>query len=203
MEKRNRNTPAFKHQIALSLQIQLPEWVEDFLRDAPLPTDDKGKMRLAIELSRQNVLRGSGGPFGAAVFSIPDGHLVSVGINSVERLHNSVLHAEVMALMLAEKQLTHYSLHGDAGHSYELFSSCEPCAMCLGAVLWSGVSRVVCAASKQDALELGFDEGPVYPESYTHLEERGIRIEHGLLADEAKAILGLYLKRDGLIYNAK
>ena len=85
---------------------------------------------------------------------------------------------------------------------HELFTSCEPCAMCLGATLWSGVKRVVCAAAREDATRLHFEEGPVFPESYTYLEERGIRIDRNILRDEARAVLEQYRVRGGKIYNA-
>ena len=73
--------------------------------------------------------------------------------------------------------------------------------MCLGATLWSGVTRLVFAATQDDATRLSFDEGPVFPESYTYLEERGITIERGRLRAEANAVFELYLERGGPIYN--
>ena len=85
---------------------------------------------------------------------------------------------------------------------HELFTSCEPCAMCLGATLWSGVQRVVCGAAREDASRLEFEEGPVFPESYNYLEHRGIAIVHNVLRDEARAVLELYRARSGKIYNA-
>ena len=84
---------------------------------------------------------------------------------------------------------------------HELFTSCEPCAMCLGATLWSGVRRVVCGAAREDASRLDFEEGPVFPASYEYLENRGIEIVHNLLRDEARAVLELYRAKDGRIYN--
>jgi len=72
--------------------------------------------------------------------------------------------------------------------------------MCLGALLWSGVRRVVASASRDDAMDLGFDEGPVFPESYRYLEERGIEIVRGVLREEARAVLDLYRSRGGQIY---
>ena len=159
-------------------------------------------MHLAISLARENVIRGTGGPFGAAVFREPGHELVSVGVNGVERLNNSVAHAEMMAIMAAEARLGSYTLRTPAGLRYELFTTCEPCAMCLGAVLWSGVARLVCGAGREDALSLGFEEGPVFPESYRYLEDRGVEIIHGLLAEEARALLRLYQERNGRVYNS-
>ncbi len=183
------------------IRIRLPDWAAALVREVPPLPDDTAKMRLVLELARQNVLRGSGGPFGAAVFSAREGRCVAAGVNSVESMHNSMLHAEVMALMLAEARIGHYSLHRDGAAGFELFTSCAPCAMCLGGILWSGVGRVVCGARREDAAAIGFDEGPVFPESYAYLEARGIRFVHDLLADEARAVLELYRRRGGAIYN--
>jgi len=185
-----------------SVFIDLPTWVYEWLAaSAPCRTDED-KMRLVIRLARDNVLRGTGGPFAAAVFHQPGNQLVAVGVNSVERLQNAILHAEVMAIMLAEARLHSYSLRGSGSSYHELITSCEPCAMCLGAALWSGARRIVCGAGREDASGLGFEEGPVFPESYHYLEDRGIEIVHGMLAREARAVFDLYRQQQGLIYNA-
>lgn len=73
--------------------------------------------------------------------------------------------------------------------------------MCLGATLWSGVNRVVYGAAREDASLLNFDEGPVFPESYEYLKERGISIVRNVLRDEARAVLELYRSKAGKIYN--
>ena len=117
------------------------------------------------------------------------------------RLNNSNAHAEVVALMMAEAGLGSFTLRADGLPRHELFSSCEPCAMCLGATLWSGVTRLVFAATRDDATRLNFDEGPVFPESYEYLERRGITIERSRLRAEANEAFELYLKRGGPIYN--
>jgi tRNA(Arg) A34 adenosine deaminase TadA len=74
--------------------------------------------------------------------------------------------------------------------------------MCLGAILWSGVRRVVTGAAREDATRLGFDEGPVFPESYRYLEARGIRFDRHLLREEAREVLEEYRRRGGIVYNA-
>ena len=83
---------------------------------------------------------------------------------------------------------------------FELFTSCEPCAMCLGGTLWSGVSRIVCAATKADAQAIGFDEGPVFEQSYEHLERCGVEVTRNVLREEAAKVLRRY-GSSGLIYN--
>lgn len=158
-------------------------------------------MDLVIRLARENVLRDCGGPFGAAIFERDSGRLVAVGVNSVERLHNSLLHAEAVAIMFAQARCGCYTLSAAGLPGHELYTSCEPCAMCLGALLWAGVRRIVCGASRDDAARIGFDEGPVFPASYAYLSDRGIEIVRGVRADEARAVLALYSQRGGLVYN--
>jgi tRNA(Arg) A34 adenosine deaminase TadA len=159
-------------------------------------------MRLVIELSRENVLRKSGGPFGAAVFERDSGRLVGLGVNSVVRLANSTLHGEVVALMMAERRLGSYTLGAADQPAHELVTSCEPCAMCLGAILWSGVKRVVCGAAREDATRLQFEEGPVFPESYAYLERLGVEFARDVMREDARQVLELYRRQGGEIYNA-
>jgi tRNA(Arg) A34 adenosine deaminase TadA len=180
------------------LQIRLPDWVADRVDyDRTYPTD-LDRMRVATDLAAENVDRGTGGPFGAAVFD-DRGRLISVGVNRVVPSMNSTLHAEMVALMMAQARLGTYTLGEDDIH--ELFTSCEPCAMCLGATPWSGVGRVVWAATREDAGRLSFDEGPVFEASYEYLRARGIRLEPGPLREEARAVLSRYGSGGGEIYN--
>ena len=125
---------------------------------------------------------------------------IAAGINRVLPAKNSLLHAEVVAIMLAER---HYDRHnlGDADlPRLTLISSCEPCAMCLGAILWSGLRRVVSGALREDAERAGFDEGPVFPASHRYLEARGIELAHGVLREEARQLFDLYRARGGRLY---
>ena len=159
-------------------------------------------MRLAIRLARENVERGTGGPFGALIVERDTGRLVSVGMNSVVRLHNCTLHGEMVAFMMAQQRLGSFTLHAPGMPVHELVTSCEPCAMCLGAALWSGVRRIVMGAAREDASRLKFEEGPVFPESYAYLEDRGIDIVRNVLRAEAREVLELYRAKSGPIYNA-
>lgn len=185
-----------------AIHIDLPDWAHEYADPDRRYATDEDRMRLAIALSRENVERGTGGPFGAAIFEAETGVLVAVGMNSVVRLNNCTLHGEMVAIMMAQSRLGCFSLRSDHGPVYELVTSCEPCAMCLGASLWSGVRRVVCGATRDDALRLNFEEGPVFPESHAYLEARGVRLVHGVLREEAAAVLELYQKNQGVIYNA-
>lgn len=187
----------------LEAVVSLPAWVSESIDfGQPYPTDED-RMRLAIRLARENVERGTGGPFGAAVFEHGSGLLVSVGVNSVVRLNNCTLHAEMVAFQLAQKRVASFTLAGDGGSSpaHDLFTSCAPCAMCLGAALWSGVTRVVCAAGREDAEKIDFDEGPVFAESYAYLEARGVRIVRDFMRAEACEVLQRYRELGGQVYN--
>ena len=146
--------------------------------------------------------------------------LVSIGMNRVVPLNNSTCHGEMVAIQMAQKKMGSFTLNmlpGDITNGnkemeekkpnplpqqrqFELFTSCEPCAMCLGATLWSGVSRIVCAATKDDAQAIGFDEGPVYESSYEHLENCGVQVTRGVMREEAQQVLRRYAE-SGLIYN--
>lgn len=183
------------------IRVAHPDWVGDFVDWGRAYGSPEDRMRLAIALSRENVERGTGGPFGAAVFERASGRLVSVGMNLVVLHRNSTLHAEIVALMMAQSRVGSYSLGADGLPAHDMAASCDPCAMCLGALLWSGVSRVLCGARREDANILEFDEGPVFPESYSYLENRGIEIQRGILREEARAVLELYRDRGGVIYN--
>lgn len=178
--------------------IGLPGWIADFLDEDRRYVSDDERMMFVIRLARENVERATGGPFGAAVFERDTGKVVGIGVNSVVRLNNPTAHAELVALQLATLRIGSFTLGGSQEH--ELVSSCDPCAMCLGAVLWSGVSRVVCGATREDALALGFDEGPVFPESWQYVVERGVTVVHGVCRDEARAVLEKY-GAQGPIYN--
>jgi tRNA(Arg) A34 adenosine deaminase TadA len=158
-------------------------------------------MRLAIRLARENVPRGTGGPFGAVVAERDTGRLVSVGVNRVVPLGNRTLHAEMVAVMLAQARRGTFTCGGPGQPAYELATSCDPCAMCLGATLWSGVKFVRCGATRDDALLLRCDEGPVFASSWTYLRRRGLDVRLDVLREEAVAVFDLYRERGGAIYN--
>ena len=186
-----------KHEGA---HVTYPTWVEQAVDWKHKYTTDTDKMDLAVRVSQWNIEQGTGEPFGAAIFDCDTGQLVAVGMSQVVRQKNSVLHAEVVAIMMAEHQLRAFNLRV-GGQRYELFSSCDPCAMCLGAIHWSGVERLVCGASRDDAQRIGFDEGPVFTDSYTYLEERGMEIVRGVCRTEANAAIQAYATGGGLIHN--
>jgi len=184
------------------ISLRLPDWVESFLTDSPgIFPETNDRMRFVLELSRRNVRHGTGGPFGAAVFD-SDGRLIAPGINLVVISNCSLLHAEMVALAGAQQKLGRYDI-GDGGRlHYDLFATTEPCAMCFGAIPWSGVRRLVCGARDEDARAIGFDEGPKLADWITALNDRGIAVLRDVLRNEAVGVLQEYIEAGGIIYNA-
>jgi len=186
------------------LALGLPQWVESLLSDGEraYPALEE-RMGLVIDLARLNVEHGTGGPFGAAVFDQQAHRLIAPGVNVVVQSGCSIAHAEMLALVLAQQALGQYDLGGDGAPSCELVTSTEPCAMCLGAIPWSGVRRVVCGARDEDARAIGFDEGPKLPTWVQELEGRGIAVLRDMCREEAVAVLRDYEERGGVIYNGR
>jgi tRNA(Arg) A34 adenosine deaminase TadA len=185
------------------LRIELPSWIDGFRAGLPerLETPEE-RMRVAISLSRQNVMEGSGGPFGAVVVARDSGEVLAVGVNRVEPSCCSSAHAEIVALSLAQQGLGSWNLAESGKGPVQLVTSCEPCAMCLGAIPWSGVSSVLCGAGKADAEAAGFDEGDRPDRWAERLEARGIQVITELLREEAATVLQLYARSGQTIYNA-
>lgn len=179
------------------IQLPVPDWLNIWASEIQKTSPEADqRMALAIDLARLSLTYG-GGPFGAAVFNQQTGELIAPGVNWVIPGKSSLLHAEVMALALAERTLGNYELasHG----AFELVTSVEPCCQCLGALVWSGVSSVVCGAYSEDAQAIGFDEGPRPVNWEQALLQRGIRVTRGVMRQEAIAVLQSYT---GEIYNA-
>ncbi len=183
--------------------LELPAWVEELdLRDREYPTRED-RMRLVVEISRLNVERETGGPFGAAVFDLSTNRLVAPGVNLVATTNLSAAHAEMVAIMISQQVVGHFDLGGEGLPPYELVASTEPCAMCFGAIPWSGVRRLVCGAREEDARRIGFDEGPKTSDWVAALEQRGMSVARDVYRDEAAAVLRYYVESGGMIYNAR
>lgn len=184
------------------VNIHLPKWVENYLETAPkIFKNVEDRMRFVLALSRQNVQHGTGGPFAAAVFE-NDGRLVAAGVNLVVTLKCSIFHAEIVALALAQRVMGRYDLSDGGRLHYDLFATSEPCAMCFGAILWSGVQRLVCGARDEDARAIGFDEGPKIIDWVSALNDRGIAVLRDMLRTDAVTVLQDYVTAGGTIYNA-
>jgi tRNA(Arg) A34 adenosine deaminase TadA len=186
----------------LSIALTLPSWVVRVTAGRPRHQPAlEDRMRLAIDLSRLNVEHSSGGPFGAAIFDAWTYELVALGVNLVVPASCSVAHAEMVTIMLAQSTRGTFDLGAPGLPPHELVTSTEPCAMCLGAVPWSGVRRLVCGARDEDARRVGFDEGHKPARWPDALERRGIAVTRDVCRDEARRVLEAYVARGSLIYN--
>jgi tRNA(Arg) A34 adenosine deaminase TadA len=184
-----------------SFTIQLPGWIGDFLDSRPdiLPGMED-RMKMVIDLARRNIEENTGGPFAAAVFEIGTGRLISTGVNVVIAGKCSLAHAEMAALALAQASLGTHDLSSAGSTQYELVTSTEPCAMCLGAIPWSGVTRVVCGAREEDARRIGFNEGDKPADWPQLFQKRGIEVFRDVLRQQAGEVLQEYSRRGGMIY---
>jgi tRNA(Arg) A34 adenosine deaminase TadA len=186
-----------------SVTLTLPAWLNEMLRKEPELRDPETRMRWVIGLSRRNVAERTGGPFAAAVFERETGRLLGAGVNRVEPLNLSPAHAEIVACAFAQKKMKTYDLNS-LGSGSELVTSSQPCLMCLGAILWSGVTRLTYAATAADVQGiLGFDEGPLPRDWPGELNKRGITVAGEFLRAEAVAILELYKQSQGTVYNSR
>ena len=189
-------------KIPRSLRVDLPSWIGQICDELPKRLDSpEDRMAVAISLSRQNVIHDSGGPFGALVVERASGQVIAVGVNRVEPASCSSAHAEIMALSLAQQALAHWDLSEAGRGELELVTSCEPCAMCLGAIPWSGVSSVLCGADKADAEAAGFDEGDRPTDWVERLSARGITVVRSLLRNQAAQVLNQYARNGRTIYS--
>ncbi len=184
--------------------LSLPDWVADFLPPPDrLYASPEERMDLVLDLARRNCSRKTGGPFAAAVFELESGRLVAVGLNLVVGAVCSVAHAELIALMLAQQRLGSFTLNAPGLPAYDLVSSTEPCAMCLGALPWAGIRRLVCGARDEDARAIGFDEGDKPADWVRLLEARHIAVLRDVRREVARQILIDYARSGGLIYNGR
>jgi len=147
-------------------------------------------MRKAIALSIDNVKKG-GGPFGAAI--VKDGKIIATGINRVTANNDPTAHAEVTAIRKAAKKLGTFNLEGCT-----IYSSCEPCPMCLGAVYWAHLDKMYYGNTKADAKNIGFDDSFIYDEIDLKPELRKV-VTKQLLADEAIKAFDLWKEKEDKI----
>ncbi len=130
--------------------------------------DDARFIRLAIELARKGMTSNEGGPFGAVIVNA-EGEIVGKGNNRVTSTNDPTAHAEVVAIRDACNHLQDFQLEGCT-----IYSSCEPCPMCLGAIYWSRPDRLVFASSRKDAAKAGFDDEFIYTEIPLPITDRKI-----------------------------
>lgn len=197
--------PLETHKIAMinNIHLSVPGWLQQELGKLPekIPSIDD-RMAAVIRFSGLNVEHNTGGPFAAGVFEQDSGKLVVIGVNRVMANHCSSAHAEVMALTMAQAILGTHDL-GSAGlPSYQLVVNWRPCAMCYGAVIWSGIRSLVIAGDGPELEELtGFDEGPMRPDWAEQLRQRGIEVTSNVQTAEACKVFELFRDRGHHVYN--
>lgn len=185
------------------IEFELPDWLMEFSRRYTATFSSDVKMRFVIRAAKENVDKQTGGPFAAGIFNQTTGDLVSLGVNLVTTQGMSMLHAEMVAIALAQQKLGSYDLGSEGLAKHELVTSTEPCAMCFGAIPWSGVTRVIAGAKDQDARAIGFDEGPKPDDWAATLASRGIEVVEGVERDAAANVLRHYKQTCGHIYNSR
>jgi tRNA(Arg) A34 adenosine deaminase TadA len=189
----------------MDITLSIPDWVARELSHYPeflLTHEDR--MRMIIHFSKLNFEYGTGGPFAAAVFEQNTGKLISVGVNVVVPSNCSSAHAEIMALSIAQKKLETFDLGSPSMSSHELVVNWRPCAMCYGAVLWSGVRSLVIAGSGKELEEItGFDEGSVHPDWKEELRKRKINVIDNVLSEEACKVFHAFTESNGFVYNPR
>lgn len=150
-------------------------------------------MKKAILLSKENIENG-GGPFGA-VIATPKGEIIATGVNRVTSSCDPTAHAEVNAIRVAANKLGTFDLSG-----YEIYTSCEPCPMCLGAIYWAHLDKIYYANNKTDAKNIGFDDSFIYDELDLKPTDRKLPSER-LLATEALEVFKAWsIKEDKIEY---
>lgn len=155
--------------------------------------NDEYFLREAIRLAREGMEAGKGGPFGAVI--VRDGQIVGQGSNEVLLTNDPTAHAEVVAIRNACRNLGHFQLDGCT-----LYTSCEPCPMCLGAIYWARPSRIVYACLHSDAAKAGFDDHFIYQEIDKPREQRRIPMQQ-LLQNEAWTVFEQWMeKNDKTLY---
>jgi guanine deaminase len=156
-------------------------------------TEDQRHLARAVALAHEHMNEGAGGPFGAVI--VRDGQVLAEGWNQVTSTNDPTAHAEVTAIRRACQAVRDFALHGAT-----LYSSCEPCPMCLASAYWARVSRIVYANTRQHAAEIGFDDSLIYDEIPKHPSERLIPMDH-LPSLEARAVFDAWAdKTDKVSY---
>jgi len=161
-------------------------------------------MALAIALSAENVGRGTGGPFAAVIFEAESHRLVSVGVNVVVPGRTSLAHGEISALLMAQERMDTHDVGRRDLHRLEMATTSQPCIQCYGALIWSGVRKVLVGARAADVETLvGFDEGPVPADWVGQWALRRIETVVDVLRGEACEVLKAYKASGAPVYNSE
>lgn len=182
-----------------------PDWLINEFEHLPrFVKSIEERMAIVLKLARLNFERDTGGPFAAAVFQKDSGKLITASVNRVVPLNCSSAHAEIMALSAAQATLGTYDLGRKGLPAHQLVVNGRPCAMCFGALLWSGIQSLVIADHDSEIEQYtGFDEGPIHPRWKEELKKRHIELISGVLNDEACKIYKDFAKDGKLVYNSR
>jgi tRNA(Arg) A34 adenosine deaminase TadA len=150
-------------------------------------------MRRAAKLAQENIDAGKGGPFGAVI--VKNGEIIAEGANHVTTWNDPTAHAEVVAIRAACEKLGGFQLDG-----CELYTSCEPCPMCLGAIYWARPERVYYGSTAEDAKNIGFDDAFIYEEIAKEHPSRKIPFERLVVPEAQKVFDGWVQKQDKVEY---
>lgn len=189
----------------MQILITMPDWADTELAHMPtiFPTLEE-RMRAVIRFSRLNIEQNSGGPFAAGIFERDTGQLLVMGVNRVVPQNCSSAHAETVALSLAQQKLGTFDLGGPGLPAYQLVVNWRPCAMCYGAVIWSGIRSLAIGGSGPELEAItGFDEGPIHPQWQAELAKRQIELIDGVLTAEATAVFEQFRQSGALVYNGR
>lgn len=157
-----------------------------------MTTQDKQFMQQAIDLSIENVANG-GGPFGAVI--VKDNEVVAIGVNRVTANNDPTAHAEVSAIRAACQNVGSFKLEGCT-----IYTSCEPCPMCLSAIYWAGLSRICFANTKKDAEDIDFSDKFIYEEIERPVSKRAIPTEQFMRDEALQAFRDWTAKTDKIEY---
>lgn len=185
--------------------LSLPGWAIEEMAALPayLPKAEE-RMAAVIRFARLNSQHKTGGPFAAGIFERDSGKMIVVAVNRVVPLTCSCAHAEVMAISLAQQRLGSFDLGAPGLAAHELVVNWMPCAMCFGALLWSGVRSLTVAdhGPEMEAIT-GFDEGPLPPAWQEELQRRGISFRADVLREESLAAFRGFAASGAQVYNAR
>ncbi|MFA6816817.1 MAG: nucleoside deaminase [Lentisphaeria bacterium] len=189
--------PSKIHEPTIGIPDFRPKWLREVEKEnlSRVFPSVEAMVRFTILLAEKNVEHQTGGPFGAAVFSSDTLELVTAAVNLVVPMQQSCAHAEMTAIILTHQKLQLLDLK-----KYTIVTSSEPCSMCLGGILWSGMRQIIYGASEKLAEKIGFDEGDKIKDWKAAYQKRGIQITGPLLESEVEEVFKLYQTKKGKIY---
>jgi tRNA(Arg) A34 adenosine deaminase TadA len=187
-----------------SIQITLPEWISSWEEENEIYLPQRRRheelMELALSLGIRHLNEGTGGPFASLIYEEQEGRILSIGVNLVLSHNNSCLHAETTAIMFAQREVSSYSLQ-KGSMNCTLIATAQPCAMCLGAIPWSGIRTLVYGSPKEEVETIvGFQEGDIPEHWKEKLEMRGISVKGPMLQEKARKLLEQYTHSNGVLY---